>query len=220
MVLRQRARDIGIEVIAGFDFDEFANMRLEARGAPVYPFFEPKLNAFEPENAFWVKGMDEEGNVVYLDAFRLDLVDRDFVQWFTTWMFGLRARAQAQTLEMLHDIPLASNRIKSLAGRLVYQGELWISPAAPRKLKAMALETIPRFSMLLAYIHFRPDAIWAIVEERGVVTGGVLRGGIPHVQPHFVQWTERRPADTPFTSEWLATMTRDEIELMIREIVV
>ena len=223
--LEREADRIGVRPRVSFDFEELERVREWVRQSQVTPFFRPAFNAFTPETAFWVSGMDESGEVIYLHAFRLDIVDRDFSQWFLNWMFGLRART-GDRLELETDQLPTSKRLRSLRGRLVYQGELWVSHKAPRKFASAVLNLLPRFSMLLAYMHFRPDAIWAIVDDRGASTGGVLRAGNPHVQPDYVRWKlDGMPSDVESKkgaardpSEWLSTVEREELEGMINEI--
>ncbi|MGI9414786.1 MAG: hypothetical protein ACR2PM_14020 [Hyphomicrobiales bacterium] len=223
--LEKEAEVIGVRPRVSFDFEELGRVRDWVRQSQVTPFFRPEFNAFSPETAFWVSAMDSSGEVIYLHAFRLDIVQQDFSQWFLNWMFGLRARVGDRLVLETDQLP-TSNRMRALRGRLVYQGELWVSQTAPRKFASAVLNLLPRFSMLLAYMHFRPDAIWAIVDHRGATTGGVLRAGNPHVQPDYVRWKpDAMPSDVESKkgaprdpSEWLSTVEREELELMISEI--
>lgn len=223
--LESEADTIGVRLRVSFDFDELVRVREWVRQSLVSPFFRPDFNAFTPDTAFWVSAMDQSGEVIYLHAFRLDMVEQDFTQWYLNWMFGLRARA-GDRLELEDDQLPTSKRLRSLRGRLVYQGELWVSSKAPRKFASSVLNIVPKFAMLLAYIHFRPDAIWALVDHRGATTGGVLRAGNPHVQPNFVRWKEgAMPRDLGTLeggrqdgTEWLSTVEREELETMINEI--
>ncbi len=207
----EAAENLGLSLRVGFDFAEFEAIKRMARDEAITPFFDPAINDFTPENAFWVAGTSD-GLTVYLQAFRLDIVDRDFSQWFASWMIGLYGRA-GQLLKMTRTVPIATKRERGLRGRVVYTGELWVSQKAPRKTTAAVLETVGQFSEILAYLHFSPGAIWALADFQRVIKGGTIKAGFAYADYGFVEW--ERPTGEVY-KECLLIALKDEVEAVIQ----
>lgn len=212
--LVQRAQnELGVTLRTSSDFNEFAQVREEVRGKKLWPYVDPAINDLNSDNALWVQGM--LGNkTVYLHAFRCDTVDSDFRNWCINLSYGLHARAGYE-VSILEPHRPPSDRVRNLRGRLCLQAELWVGGSG-HKFKWRALDLLPRIGVLLAYIQWQPEAIWALVNPKDVARGGVHRAGNPHTEPDFLVWT-RPPDGLDYDRESLSTLNKSELETMIGE---
>ena len=82
------ARKVGIRLSMSSDFEELAhvNRTNSADWYPLMPNFNPRHCGLHADNAFWLKGIDAQGDVVLCHAARL---------------YGLRGRTLKQELETL-----------------------------------------------------------------------------------------------------------------------
>ncbi len=207
--------DFGIKTLVRFGFRQYFEERMEARGDEPSPNFDYRYNDFNDDTAFWVKGL--KGNrTVFLHAFRMDQVEQDLRSWMINQLLGLHIRAG-------HDVAIAepheppSPDVRTLRGKLVYQGELWVDRGMVKGAAATGLlDLLPRVGLTLAYTHWKPDAVWALVAEASVMRGGVYRAGNPYAETDFITW-ERPPPGLKNPSEALSIIRRAQLEHMIRK---
>ena len=213
-LLEQAETELGVTVNVSTDFDVFASTREWVRGSKPWPYLDPKLNNFNPTNAFWVEAL-QDGETVFLHGFRYDYVAEDFPTWCRTWVSGLHARA-GETVKIEEPTGKASERVEHLRGGLCHQAELWVGGSG-HKFKWRALDILPRLGVILAYIQWQPEAIWALVDPKDVSRGGVYRAGNPHIEADFLVW--ETPAEgMDYDREALATLTKSELEVMVSEL--
>jgi hypothetical protein len=193
------------------DFDELAQLRLEARGTPVSPMFDPRISQLEGDRAFWIGAFAPDGGIVSLQAFRLDLVYPSLAEWALGWMTGLYIKRKELVLPLALQPP-AHSRSRLLSGALVYHGEMWIEKHfRPR----LGFDVLPRLGMLIAYMKWQPAALWALTSSKFATHGYVARSGYGHQELGFLRWEwEPRGADNV---EWLIIAERSHLELLIAE---
>lgn len=213
-LLEQAENELNVTVNVSTDFEVFASTREWVRGAKPWPYLDPKLNSFTPTNAFWVEAV-QNGETVFLHGFRYDYVTEDFPLWCRTWVSGLHARA-GDIVKIEEPGAVTSERVRNLKGPLCHQAELWVGGSG-HKFKWRALDILPRIGVILAYIQWQPEAIWALVDPKDVARGGVYRAGNPHIEPDFLVWETPAPG-MDYDREALATLTKSELEVMVSEL--
>lgn len=119
------ARNVGIRLSLSADFRELKHVNQQNRvdWYPLTPNFDPDECALDRDNAFWLKGINDEGDVVLCHAVRLyslrhalagDIEGLNF--YFDdpqrAWAAGARTAVTAPSAAM--------------SGRLAYSGALWV----------------------------------------------------------------------------------------------
>ena len=187
--LLEQSREFGLETRISSDFNAFATLRLELRGKPVSPMFDPITGGLTAERAFWMGSYNAEGRCVAINAFRLDHVEPNLAHWALGWMVGLYMR-RAELIVPSHIAPPASTRAEKISGHIVYHGEAFIDPKGIRNREAV--EILPLLGMRL-----------------------YARIGYAHVERSFLRW-EWLP-DGAEAVEWLALLERADMEFLIQE---
>lgn len=210
--LLTQARGWNLDVRLSADFHEFARLRQELRGKVISPMFDPQVSGLDATSGFWMGTWDGEGRCVALNAFRLDHVEPNLAQWALGWMVGLYIR-RGELILPSHITPPAATRAEQVRGRVAYHGEAWIDPKNLRVRDAV--EVLPLLGMLLAFIKWSPDAIWAVCSEAMAKRGVATRFGYTHLERSFLSW-EWLPEGADAV-EWLALMERRDLEFLIQE---
>lgn len=200
---------LGLSIRTSNDFEEFAKVRLEARGERVSPMFDASVGLLDQPRAFWVGGQTADGRISALQAFRLDRVDTNLADWAMSWMVSLYLRrGELVVPARLH--PPENSRTSQIAGRVVYHGEMWIDRINKSR---EIFDNFLRLGILLAHLKWQPDALWALISNPIARHGYIARSGYAHQEKGFFQWTlEPRGADPV---EWVVLAERDHIEYLI-----
>lgn len=211
VALRQAAEERGFTVAISNDFRVFADVCGRYRNQKVSPFFDPAVNAELDERAFWLAAADRSGEIVSLNAYRLDLAEPSFADWAPGWIMGLYLR-RGELLVPKAVSPPTNSVTERVHGRVVYHGEVWIAPSAR---KNGLLDILPRLGMFITMIKWQPDAMWGIIGKSMAVRGQVVRLGYSHMERGFLQW-EFLPEGGEDV-EWLVIAQHDELELLAQE---
>ena len=191
--------------------DEFDSTRFALRGEHVSPFFDPVVSGLTEDRFFWMKLTATDGTIMGLQAYRYDFVDSSLADWGPTLTIGLAMRRQEIMLPT-HAQPPKSSIAERIRGRLVYHGEFWIAPhARNRKL----LDAFSRLGMILSYLKWDPDAVWALSSNRMATHGHPNRMGYTYMERGFLRW--QWASDGIDLVEWLNVAERHSIEQMLNE---
>jgi hypothetical protein len=191
----------GFTITTSSDFGFYAQEKKLARDKLVSPMFDPAVNDFSRERAFWMSATSSDGKCAAFQAFRLDTVETSLADWCVPYMIGLYMRRQ-ELLVPSHAQPPIGSAAHKLKGRLAYQGELWVDKSfRPRSLT----DTFSRIGQLLALIKWRPDAIWALTSHAMASHGYANRLGYGYIERGFLRW------------EWVSDGMEDVEYLMVAE---
>jgi hypothetical protein len=191
----------GFRIKTSSDFTEYARAKSSAREKAVSPLFDPTVNDFSGERAFWMEAICPNGKPAAFQAFRLDEVQTSLADWCVPYMIGLYMRRQ-ELLVPSHSHPPVGSIATRLRGRLAYQGELWVDKTfRPRNLT----DTFSRLGQLLALIKWGPDAIWALTSQTMATHGYANRLGYGYIERGFLRW------------EWASDAMDDVEYLMVAE---
>lgn len=203
----------GYTAVLNTDLSAFAAVRPTLRsGKPVAAIFDPQASAITTKNAYWMSLNDTNGEVVALQAFRADQAEPSLAEWVLGWMIGIYVKRSELVVPQRIDPP-ANSIAHKISGTVVYHGELWMSQAIRGE---PVLEPFARLGMLLAYIRWRPKAIWALTNGRMAYYANMPRWGYAHQEHSFLTWQFEPSGASP--SEWLSVADRPALERVIREV--
>lgn len=203
----------GVRLTYSQNFEAFAelNRDLEER-PPLTPMFDPAFGHISSENGFWLKGENDRGEVVHLQALRLDNFSRPLDDVMANWLVPLYRKAGDKPEPADRGLVL-SPVARQIHGRTAYHGELWIKAGIGRGALSGLSDTLPRIGLVLAHMKWAPDWIYGFVTKRKVFSGLTARWGYPHAQPNGLCW-KQPPRDEPEV-EWIVAATQADIANMI-----
>jgi hypothetical protein len=202
-------QELGYHFSTSSDFSELARVRKAARMSSVSPMFDPAACRSLGDRAFWMSATNGNGDVVGLQAFRLDDADPNLAEWVLGWMMGLYARRREMIVPR-GTLPPEHSLSHLIKGRVVYHGELWIE-----KHSKGCFPVFPRIGMLLALIKWQPEAIWALTGQSMATRGHMVRMGYGHLEQSFLTW-EWEP-DGAEQAEWIGIAERRHLEFSVAE---
>lgn len=203
------AAEAGFTFSISSDFSELSRQRKILRGNEISPMFDASISTGLGERGFWMGARDRAGELVGLQAFRLDDADPNLAEWVLGWMMGLYARRR-ELIVPRGVLPPAHSLSHFIRGRVVYHGELWIE-----KHSKGCFAFFPRLGMLLALIKWQPNAIWALTGQSMATRGHMVRMGYGHLEQSFLTW-EWEPAGAE-QAEWIGIAERRHLEFSIAE---
>jgi len=178
----------GISLKLHTDFELFRDVvaRIPDRGE-ITSLFNPDMSDIGPDNGFWVEGTDAEGQVVHVQAFRMDDLKgtslanhwRDNPEWFAPPGADVDlSKTNFNTASVSHE----------MSGTVCYHGDFWIH----RKYRKFRLAgKLSTFAMLLAEAKFNPDYIYCFIVPKHVKQGLAAMYGYLHIHPYAPQWRFR-----------------------------
>lgn len=181
-------RTYGISLEIGYDFEEYRQLLKEARpdhelGAP----YDPKIQHLTKDNAFWIIGRNNSGEIQHTQALRmLDMNGASVGEYFTN-----RFREFPPSVPEL-DLPRSRFRAgpgaKLMRGSVAYHGEFWIAPGAD-SLRGQGMSCVlGRYGFFEAIKHWDPDHIVAFMAKGIAFKGLAERTGWMHTQPGALRW--------------------------------
>jgi len=203
-------RRITIQYITNFDDFLKTVDAIDDKGE-LTPIFDVRHSDIGPDNGFWLRGLDEDGNVMHVQAVRFnDLEDTSLSDhWkrdpmlYCTQGLGIDIDASA------YDMAPAANEI---SGAVCYHGELWVEKSY-RRIKLGS--KLANLAMIMALGRFNPDYLYCLIVPKVIRTGLSVRNGYLHMHPQGIRWNIPE-SSTPY-DEYLVWMTGDELtDLMSR----
>ena len=212
--LEAKLGSVGYSVELSSDFASLNKTKLELRQARVGPMHDAEVCNFSNERAFWMRLVDDKGQTVGIQAYRCDYVDTSLADWLPNYMIGVYMRRN-EIMMPSHPKPPRGSISWRLRGRLVYEGELWIAPAAKGK---NVFDAFTRLGMLLCIVKWNPDAIYALTSEKMANHGHLIRIGFSTIERGTLRWEWASKDVEPV--EYLAAVERDGLEQTIEEMLV
>jgi len=172
----------------------------------VTSLFDPDLSDIGPDNGFWIEGVDAEGQVVHLQALRMD--DLQGVSLASHWQdkpeWYAPPGADVDLPKTNFNTASASHEI---SGTVCYHGDFWIHKKC-RKFRLAGKLSV--FAMLLAAAKFDPDFIYCFIVPKHVRQGLAAVYGYLHIHPFAPQWHFRGSNQT--YDDYLVWISGDEIK--------
>lgn len=172
------ARDLGVRLRLRHDFDELVdiNRYLVAKGLwyPLINMFDPEYTDLLPENAYWLSGEDEYGNIVLTWAARVFYwPETTLADHIGIMLCEKRDRPRSAVLTREAEIGL-----RQVSGVVFWGGSYWIHPEfRHRRLSPL----VGRLGRAFAVSRWPVDWVMCLV-ERKTLEGGYVGGyGYRHV---------------------------------------
>ena len=164
---------------------EFARERLRVRGEIVSPMFDPQVNAFGANRAFWMRALDENRQTVMLQAYRVDFIDTNLADWSLTWMLGLYHK-RSEPVVPTYIRPPPGSQTEQVTGQVVYFGEAWVHPDRRRESPAGHLFAL-RDDLVAAQVASQRHLglhVRSPFKDAAIPCGG----GYPIIEPNVYRW--------------------------------
>ena len=172
LIADQDARDKGVTLRLRTDFDRMHQIRLRHCEDPLMlaPNFDPAQSNLRIDQAFWIEGLDPNGQTVLTHAARL-------FDWQHT---NLKQEVEALRVHYHEPAPhiAAGESIQMTAPtgtrisrRTAYVGAMWVRPDYRRR---GLTRIIPRISRAYAYTRWNTDFTWGFMEPH-LHEGGASR---------------------------------------------
>lgn len=165
-------RSTGVRLSLSSDFEELSRVNLANRADwyPLMPNFDVAGSTLDPETAFWVKGIDDRGDVVLTHCVRLYVLNNTTL------------KEEVESLRFYYDDPQAASETgvntevtapqgQDITGRVSYSGTLWVRS----DYRGAGLgRLIPPLSRALALTRWYPSHHVCFV-SRGLIDRGMHR---------------------------------------------
>lgn len=204
--LRALLASKGLSVEEVTQISDIPELVRQAEKPYLTPLSSPAFNDFTEKNVLWLVAR-RDGVPVYLGCARLEDLGTEAVGSFWRRVFA-RVYGDGQT-EKISDV--RENVDRSIGGRLVYFGDLYVS-AAGRGDRA-ALRAFVALGHAAVSLKWDPDWTYCFVRERDALRGAALMYGFGQVMPRPFRWID--PPSPRTNSEWLAVLAKGELLPMI-----
>lgn len=203
---------LGFEVSTSSSLRDLSDTKLAARNSPVTPYFDESVAGLSAERFFWMRLSNTDFPAVAIQAFRLDYISTSLADWAPAYTIGLYMR-RGEILVPSEQQATTHGAAERLRGKMVYNGELWISPQVRNR---VVFEAFSKMGMILALLKWNPDSVWALTDRSIATHGHPARSGFTSLESGFLRWKwagQGIPA-----AEWLHFTERHSIERTIEEI--
>jgi hypothetical protein len=156
------ARDRGVRLTVSTDFERLRaiNERHSDNWASLTPIFDPKCCALSDDQAFWIEGINCDGDTVLTTAVRLynhaDSSLADDLRSLRVF-YDRPARLVAAGERIDVDAPIA----EQIRGSAVYSGAVWVRPDC-RRLGFSKI--VPRLARGYALAQWQPPIFWGTIK--------------------------------------------------------
>lgn len=208
--LLEAGRELGYTFELSADFEELGRVKRALRDIDLSPMFDPAVDHNLPRTAFWLSAVDQTGAICALQAYRIDHAWPTLAEWALGWMMGLYARRREMIVPRQVSPP--ENTLTALIrGKVVYSGEVWVS----KQVKKGLSESFARLGVLLAFMKWNPEAIWALTSTAMATRGFMVRAGLGYIEPSFLTWLWS--PDGAESEEWISVAPRRHLEFLVSE---
>ncbi|MEQ8354907.1 MAG: hypothetical protein RH942_05170 [Kiloniellaceae bacterium] len=212
--IEQIAERHGMTIEVSSDFDEFRRIRSsQAKRPPISPIFDSKVCEINGDNGFWIKGTSEAGELVHIQAVRLeDLTDITLGEHLHRCREIYAPPGVAVDLEHSQFCATPSSRV--ISGKVCYHGELWLK-GGPGGYRGHGLTAaLPRLALALAHLTWSPDFMFGLVHPMAACKGLPAREGYMHLEPGGILW--QRSDLEEIYDEWLVWMSHNDLQYLMQ----
>jgi hypothetical protein len=211
--LVKMAASKGVHLEIGTDFFAFREIQItEAKKGNVAPIFDPDFSEVSPANAFWIKGLNDHGEVVHTQAARL--LDLSGVSLSDHLGHALRDFwADRDRVNMERSRICLSPVTAKMTGKLCYHGELWLK-SGRNNLAGSLTATLTRMLPALASLLWEPDYFFGFLSPFAACKGLLAREGYTHLEQGSIFW--HLDGEPEPTEDWLGWMSQEDLEHLMQ----
>lgn len=203
-------RSPGLHIEFEQDFRQFLSVIEENPDRKeLSPMFDPRYCDISADNGFWIKGVNEDGDIVHLQAVRYnDLSQTTLAEhWQQNSPLYRPPGIQPDINKTVFDRAPAAHMI---SGKVCYHGELWMR----KDFRGLHLASrLANLAMLLASARFSPDYMYCLISPDVIRTGLSVRHGYLHMHPHGIQWHVK--SEDVVHNEYLVWMNGEELDQLM-----
>lgn len=203
----------GIHLEIGTDFTAFRDIpKTQPQRKPVAPLFDPDHSSVSSANGFWVKGVDDRGEIVHTQAVRLiDLSGIGLAEHLAQYLRDYRPHGDAVDPEKSRCVlsPVSSR----ITGKVCYLGEAWLK-SGRNNLGGSLTAALTRLAPAMSSLLWWPDYFFCLMEPFVACKGLSARFGYTHLEQGSIFW-HRRDQTAPL-EEWLGWMSQEDLRHLLR----
>ena len=206
-----KARGLTLDVST--DFQEYRRVRAaQPERTNLSPMYDAACSYVDWTNGFWIKGVDENGDIVHTQAVRL------------LELSGISLAEHLQQHRHLYASPgiegdptlfafAPTPTCQKITGRVCYHGDLWLKEGSGTGFRGKGLTTVlPRMAMALSVMEWSADYIFGFMYPFMACKGLAAREGYLHMEPGV--WQASGESET--VAEWLVWMAREDIKYLMQ----
>ena len=212
--IEQIADRHGMMIEVSSDFEAFRQIRAtQPERPPISPVFDPQVCEINAGNGFWIKGTSETGELVHVQAVRLeDLTDTTLAEHLSKHRQVYAPPGVEVDLKQSRFCATPSSRI--ITGKVCYHGELWLKGGRKGYRGHGLTAALPRLALALAHLAWTPDFMFGLVHPMAACKGLAAREGYMHLEPGGILW--QRQGLQEVYDEWLVWMSHNDLQHLLR----
>lgn len=197
----------GIRLEIGSDFDRYADIIGHERSdQPLGQPLNPNYHRFTEENAFWITGWNEAGELVSTQAMRKIDIAPNLADYLSRNFHAFPPPAMEIDFENSRYTPGPGAR--QIRGTVGYHGDVWLkNDPAYRGTGISSL--LARFALISAALRWSPDYIFAFSPEKYAFRGLIEREGYMHAEPGALAWKHKDKAE--FLHGFMIWLSREDL---------
>lgn len=198
----------GLTVSLEFCFNDFKRLNRKLDKKPLTPNFDPDTWPLQPGDGFWMRGINEQGDVVMTQAARrYDCHDQSVADLHQSLRaFYASPATQAEPGEVCRSPAPAAQAIR---GDVCYHGELWLAPAYRGRGLS---DCLPKLLMAIVLLKWAPDYLFGMAQPGICCKGVAARYGYLNMQPGGMIWTV--PSQGTL-DEWIIWNDREQLRRVV-----
>lgn len=207
------SRTRGLTLDVSTDFDEYRRIRAaQPERTNLSPMYDSTCSYVDRTNAFWIKGIDENGEVVHTQAVRLiDLAGMTLAEHLQQHRHLYASPGITGDATLFEFAPTPT--CQKITGRVCYHGDLWLKEGSATGFRGTGLTTVlARLAMAISLMEWSPDYIFGFMYPFMACKGLAAREGYLHMEPGV--W--HAPGESETVAEWLVWMARDDIKYLMQ----
>jgi len=178
----------------------------------ITPMSSPGHNDFTPQNVIWLVAEKEDKPVMFGCA-RLEDLERMSIDTYWRQVFN-RAYSGDTGGKVIDQVSVEI--VENLKGRLVYFGDLFVSPNLQRSVSLV--RAFVAIGHLAVALKWNPDWTYCFLRERDIMRGASNVYGFNRVFGRPFKWVCEPPPPRK-RSEWLAALSRADLPNICAETV-
>jgi len=184
----KKAEEKGMTLTLETDFHELTQISptLPNR-SDLTPIFNPDRSIINKDNGFWIKGVNTEGEIIHLQAVRMQRLEHFSLSQHlqqNRHLYCTPNKGFDPDLSLFDAAPAS----ESITGTVCYHGELWMSPNHGGMQGRGLASPLAQLAMAISVMKWAPDFMFCLIAPRIVRTGLSVRNGYLHMHPKGIQW--------------------------------
>ncbi len=213
-IIDQIAERHGMQIEVSTDFETFREIRsAQADRPPISPIFDPQVCEINETNGFWIKGTSDTGELVHVQAVRLDHLSNVTLAEHLYQYRDIYAPPGVE-VDLDHSEFGTTPSSQVISGKVCYHGELWLKGGRNGFRGHGLTAALPRLALALAHITWTPDYMFGLVHPMAACKGLAAREGYMHLEPGGILW--QRVDRNEIYDEWLVWMSHRDLQYLMK----